>query len=409
MKFGTEAQTIIRATLESGGTPALMGDPGIGKSSFVTDLARRMNTKAFVLPCNQLAEKADLTGSRLMPDKEHGYIQMFFPHWVITEAVGYARENPRETPILFLDEINRAPSDVTSGILTLVTLRKMGGTELPDNLRIIVAGNDRGNVTTLDEASLSRFVIFRMTPDASTLLGLLGDTLDQWTRKVLTEHPELVLVRTDLNAVMADDPNNGSGQPQASIEDFFDAEDSMNQMTTPRTIENLGCYLRSVPLEDLADYAVTAARIGDREVTLLNEVVEAFVGNTRFAELVVDEIVATVSNPGNAQQSQLTVPRPSSWDDLARATSMSQLNELVQQMSDHERSGCLLYALYDREGHQAKLRALAPALGEIDPDHMQLLVAMLSKGNFDRDNVRALKETSGPAVDKLRAVLSAYV
>ena len=38
--------------LEAGRVPALMGEPGIGKSSFVEDVARRTNTRCFTLPCN---------------------------------------------------------------------------------------------------------------------------------------------------------------------------------------------------------------------------------------------------------------------------------------------------------------------------------------------------------------------
>ena len=50
-------------SLEAGRVPALMGEPGIGKSSFVEDVARRTNTRCFTLPCNLLADKADLTGA----------------------------------------------------------------------------------------------------------------------------------------------------------------------------------------------------------------------------------------------------------------------------------------------------------------------------------------------------------
>lgn len=153
MKFNDTLTTLISQALDVGATPALMGEVGIGKSSFVEDLARSMNTRAFVLPCNQLADKADLTGARLVPyelsDGSTSYKQVFYPHQVIQDAIDYAIENPREYPILFLDEINRTTADVTSGVLTLVTLRRMGHVDLPANVRIMVAGNDRGNVTTL--------------------------------------------------------------------------------------------------------------------------------------------------------------------------------------------------------------------------------------------------------------------
>lgn len=174
MKFNETLSEIVKQDLEMGIVPALMGEPGIGKSSFVDGLAYSMGTRAFVLPCNQLADKADLTGARLVPTADgKSYTQVFYPHHVIQEAIDYALTNPREWPILFLDEINRTTSDVTSGALTLVTLRRMGHIELPENVRLIVAGNDKGNVTTLDEASLSRFAIFHVEPDATTLMSVL--------------------------------------------------------------------------------------------------------------------------------------------------------------------------------------------------------------------------------------------
>ena len=143
-----------------------MGEPGIGKSSFTEALAEAMDTKCFVLPVNQLADKADLTGARLVPyeqaDGTTSYKQVFFPHQVIMDAIDYAVANPREWPILFLDEINRTTPDVTSASLSMPTMRAIGSIKLPSNLRLMIAGNDKGNVTTLDEASLSRFAIYHV-------------------------------------------------------------------------------------------------------------------------------------------------------------------------------------------------------------------------------------------------------
>lgn len=69
--------------------PMLIGDVGIGKSSWVEKtVAKRLHTKAFTLPCNQLADKADLTGGRLVPVTDANgailtYEQVFYPHEAI--------------------------------------------------------------------------------------------------------------------------------------------------------------------------------------------------------------------------------------------------------------------------------------------------------------------------------------
>lgn len=178
MLFNEMLVTTTVKLLDANRVPALMGEPGIGKSSFVEDVARRTNTRCFTLPCNLLADKADLTGARLVLDEKTGvWSQKFFPHSVISQAIEYAKGNPNEQPILFLDEINRTTSDVTSGTLTLVTLRRISDEDLPKNLRIIVAGNDKGNVTALDDASVSRFAIINVAPDASTLIEVLDKNL----------------------------------------------------------------------------------------------------------------------------------------------------------------------------------------------------------------------------------------
>lgn len=111
MKFDETLAQCVMKNLKTGSIPMLLGEPGIGKSSWVQALADRMRTKCFVLPCNQLADKADLTGARLVPHTDNNgnttYSQVFYPHQVIHEAIEYAETHPRETPILFMDELNR--------------------------------------------------------------------------------------------------------------------------------------------------------------------------------------------------------------------------------------------------------------------------------------------------------------
>ena len=58
MLFNELLVTTTVKLLDANRVPALMGEPGIGKSSFVEDVARRTNTRCFTLPCNLLADKA---------------------------------------------------------------------------------------------------------------------------------------------------------------------------------------------------------------------------------------------------------------------------------------------------------------------------------------------------------------
>ena len=391
-----------------------MGEPGIGKSSFVEALAYSMNTKAFVLPCNQLADKADLTGARLVPytkdDGTQSYKQVFYPHQVIQEAIDYALTNPREWPLLFLDEINRTTSDVTSGALTLVTLRRMGHIELPDNVRIVVAGNDKGNVTTLDEASLSRFAIFHVEPDAATLVSILGDDMNHWVKKVLTQYPALIFQKSTPNAIVADGQDDDDGSGNVTLAELFDGGEEMNQLTTPRTIDNLSKWLNRADRTQLAQYLATPVQIAGRETTLLNEAVEAFVGDTAFATQLVAVIAEDLaSNSGGPQQNRVNVPKPYCYPTLKAAATVTDLASEIAQLTDNEKSGSLLYALKENQDNARLIEQLAQATSQIEPEHTRTLIELISTHQVDRQNLEAFLDTDAPIANTAKPLLSAFL
>ena len=413
MRFNDTLTDLTRQALEVGATPALMGEPGIGKSSFVEDLAYSMNTKAFVLPCNQLADKADLTGARLVPytkdDGTESYKQVFYPHQVIQECIDYAEANPRERPLLFLDEINRTTSDVTSGALTLVTLRRMGHVKLPDNVRIIIAGNDKGNVTTLDEASLSRFAIFHVEPDAGTLISILGDGLNTWVKKVLTAHPGLVFQKSTPTTIVADgqsDDDDGN----VTMADLFDGGEEMNQLTTPRTIDTLSRWLNAADRQQLAQYLATPVEISGRETSLLNEAIEAFTGDTMFTTQLIAVIADDLaSNSGDTQANRVNVPKPNCYVDLKAAQTVTDLVDVIGNLTDNEKSGSLLYALKEGQDNSRLIEQLAQATTQIEPEHTRTLIELVTSQQIDRQNLEAFLEVDARIVDSVKPTLSAFL
>ncbi|MBK3582264.1 AAA family ATPase [Streptomyces sp. MBT57] len=413
MKFDTTLKTLIKQALEVGATPALMGEPGIGKSSFVEDLAYSMGTQAFTLPCNQLADKADLTGARLVPytkdDGTQSYKQVFYPHQVIQECIDYAEKNPREWPILFLDEVNRTTSDVTSGALTLVTLRRMGHVELPTNVRIVVAGNDRGNVTSLDEASLSRFAIFHVEPDAATLMSVLGDNINPWVKTVLTQFPGLVFQKSTPEAIVADgqdDDDNGN----VTMAELFDGGEEMNQLTTPRTIDNLSKWLNAADPQHLAQYLATPIQIGGRETSLLNETIEAYVGDTTFTTQLVSTIAQDLANnAGGVQHNRVNVPKPNCYQSLKSAATVTDLTTVIATLTGNEKSGSLLYALKEGEDNTRLIGQLAPAMTQIEPEHTRTLIEMVTSQQIDRTNLEAFMDVDAPIVNQAKPILSAFL
>lgn len=277
MKITDTFRSILDLEIQAGNTVFLAGDPGIGKTSIAKDLATTRNSKAFIVQVNQLADKADLTGARLLPTTDgKSFEQKFFAHHKVRDAVQFALDNPRDEVFLILDEINRTTPDVTSAALSISTERELGDQRLPENVTIMVTGNIRGNVVSLDSASLSRFVIYNVEPDAATLIAYLdgraggSKPFNPWCKAVLVAHPEMVYetsAPTSYTVVDGDDDDDDT--QEATFSDLMDAGEEMLQLTTPRTIEGLSDWLDTVPHDMLMQLFQTPVEIGSRTVTML--------------------------------------------------------------------------------------------------------------------------------------------
>lgn len=409
MKFGQTLLSAIRTDLKVGIIPALMGEPGIGKSSFVSDLATQMGTRCFTLQCNLLADKADLTGGRLLKDETtDAYRMAFFPHEDIMLAIEHARAHPEETPILFLDEINRTTADVTSAALGLSTARRIGRERLPENLRIIVAGNDKGNITALDEASISRFSVYHVEPDAHTLIELLGNQLNPWVRTVLIKHPRLVFEKSVPETLAIDGDNEDD--TQASVMDLFDSAEEMRQLTTPRTIHAVSIWLNATSREQLAAYLSELAEGSDREISVLTELIEAKVGNTGLALQLVATIAEDLAG-GTDQQSahHVHVPRPQCFPMLAACTTVHELENTIATLEDSEMSAALVYAISDDTDHTYMIERLTEAMQQISKEQMRTLVDLLRAQRANTRNMRAFLDVNTPMVSAVRPVLDSFL
>lgn len=240
-----QLKPLLSVYLQENIVPFLAGEPGIGKSALVKSLAQENDTQVFVLSVNQLGTREDLTGARSIKGaKTNTYRQVFFPHAIIQEAIDYAQEHQDEHPILFLDEINRTSPDVTSAILALITERRVGTTNLPDNIRIIAAGNDQGNVNNLDQASITRMAIFHVTPDINDYLAANPD-LNFYIRELLRQHPDY-LVQT--HAENDDEDSLDNDDDPSDILNDLDSINSMTQMTVPRTLTYASQFLNALDL-----------------------------------------------------------------------------------------------------------------------------------------------------------------
>lgn len=412
MLFNEMLVTTTIKLLDANRVPALIGEPGIGKSSFVEDVARRTNTRCFTLPCNMLADKADLTGARLVLDEKTGvWSQKFFPHSTISKAIRYAEANPNEQPILFLDEINRTTSDVTSGTLTLVTLRSIGDEDLPKNLRIIVAGNDKGNVTALDDASVSRFAIINVAPDASTLIEVLDKNLHPCVKTVLEKHPETVFVKnTNEQAVADGQDDDDDDNATVSVFDLFDGTEEIRPFATPRTIDGVSQYLNVLSFEEIASLMATPSTTRDgRHVSYLQEVIEGMTGNTSFTTLLMGVISDELSKGSTGNNNAQRVVKPRIYSELKEAakTSVDAVNQVVATMTDNDASGCFVFAMYEREDNAVIIKTLNERLTNLAQNHINDFILLLSSGALYAKNCETVNRLDHGLAKQLNMFIEA--
>ncbi|MDE6913793.1 MAG: AAA family ATPase [Lachnospiraceae bacterium] len=389
MKF-ENLTALVEKDIKNNCVPMLVGDPGIGKSSWVESLAKRLNTKCFTLPVNQLAEKADLTGCRLVPvgtnkDGEQDYAQMFYPHVVIRKAIDYALEHADETPILFLDEINRSTPDVTSEALSIPTLRSIGDRDIPDNLKVVIAGNDKGNVCALDKASITRFVMYHVEPDVSTFMSA-NPNLNKYVSAVLKKCPDSIV--QDAVGITANDGDNKEEAESAAYEIDYDDE-NMEQMTVPRTITSVSNWLNECTDQELIGMLNT---ITGNDNSLLYEAIVAHSGETPFSLSLVQEIFDTLnSQTKNVQQIQnITLTEPAKYQEMTAYTSRDDLNNFIATLSHDEKSELFVYSLYDSMDNTRILECLAPAINSLNPKDTQTLSLLGSSHQINDVNYTAV-------------------
>jgi len=112
------------------GIPVLLwGRPGVGKSSFIEDLANE-DWKVLTIIAS-IHDPTDFSG---LPIYEQGAVQYAAPAW-IDSFTEYAQG------ILFLDELSTCPPSVQAALLRVIFERRVGFKSLPNQVRIVAAAN----------------------------------------------------------------------------------------------------------------------------------------------------------------------------------------------------------------------------------------------------------------------------
>src|SRR3954453_11438500 len=156
----------------------LWGEPGIGKTAALTQLAAALNLPLTTVIAS-VHEPSDFSGLPVVGDDPAVQgVPMAPPEW----AVRLVRAGQG---LLFLDELSTAPPAVQAALLRLVLERRVGALRLPPGVRIVAAANPRSSAADGWELSpplANRFVHLQWTYDHDVVVRGLGGT---WPKAAL--------------------------------------------------------------------------------------------------------------------------------------------------------------------------------------------------------------------------------
>ena len=149
----------------------LRGRHGVGKSEVVYQTAETLGVPVVERRASQMTE-GDLLG---LPSTDGNVTSWNPPDWYRTAC--------DEPVLLFLDEIDRATTEVRQGIFELTDSRKLNGHRLHPDTHIFAAvnGGEHGEqyqVGEMDPAELDRWTVFDVEPSVEDWLKWAVDKVD---------------------------------------------------------------------------------------------------------------------------------------------------------------------------------------------------------------------------------------
>ena len=170
----------------------LWGEPGIGKTSALTQLAASLDLPLTTVIAS-VHEPSDFSGLPVIGEEpEARGVPMAPPKWAV-DLVRAGRG------LLFLDELSTATPAVQAALLRVVLERKVGALTLPQGVRIVAAANPAASAADGWELSAplaNRFVHLHWVHDKDVVVRGLGGT---WPRAELPRlAPERLAEAADL-------------------------------------------------------------------------------------------------------------------------------------------------------------------------------------------------------------------
>ncbi|WP_432976278.1 AAA family ATPase [Dactylosporangium sp. CA-233914] len=149
----------------------LWGEPGIGKSSALQQLADRLGVPMETVIAS-IHEPSDFAGLPVVGDDPATQgVPMAPPDWAV-------RLTRNRVGLVFFDELSSAPPAVQAALLRVVLERRVGSLELPPGVRVVAAANPPASAADgwhLSPPLANRFIHLRWTHDPAVVArGLAG-------------------------------------------------------------------------------------------------------------------------------------------------------------------------------------------------------------------------------------------
>lgn len=199
-----ELLTDVLVAVFSGGHILLEGVPGLGKTFLVRTLSQVMGVEPGRVQCTPDLMPADILGTHIVNENEHGRRVMFF------------EKGPVFKNLLLVDEINRATPKTQAALLEVMQEHCVttGGERhpLPEPFLVLATQNpmEMEGTYPLPEAQLDRFM-FKIKvpfPDLESLVEISRRTtgFDEPKLEAIASGPDLIELQKELAQMPVADP-----------------------------------------------------------------------------------------------------------------------------------------------------------------------------------------------------------
>ena len=306
----SEIKSLIQATDVCGHVALLKGKHGLGKSDIVRTYATENNLHCEIL-ITSLMDESDLMG---LPGKTeiNGLLATTWamPDWFARIMDAHSKG---QRSVLFLDELNRASTQILNVSLQLILDKRLHSHILPPGTLIVAAINpddEDYTVNSLDPAVLDRMVICDIEPDSRAWLSWAkANNLNEKVIEFITKSPK------HLHSTPKDGGKGSSPRSWTRLATYLDKLEHTNTDIMTYYIkgtigEHLAAefllfynnYTKQLSVDDVIDhYTKSAKRIKDfdKQVASMTKLIDKIesVQKLELAEALTKKFESTTDTP----------------------------------------------------------------------------------------------------------------